>query len=80
MTNMIQKKLTDEQRDYLQALGVDVVNLPAVYDKASLFDYVNKLLVSLSDALGTDRPSHQVVLEATEKVIADLDLLNIKDN
>lgn len=80
MTNMIQKKLTDEQRDYLQALGVDVVNLPEVYDKVSLFDYINKLLSAITDALGTPRPTYQVVLTATESVIEDLDLLINKDD
>ena len=77
---MTQQKLTDEMKDYLQALGVDVVKMPDVYDKASLFDYINKLLSAITDALGTPRPTYQMVLEATEKVMEDLDLLMLKDN
>ena len=77
---MTQNKLTDEQKCYLQSLGVDIVNLPEVYDQVSLFDYINKLLISITDALGTTRPTHQEVLEATERVIDDLDLLITKDN
>ncbi len=77
---MTQQKLTDKQIDYLKDLGVDMVHLPKIYDKASLFDYINKLLSAITDALGTPRPTYQMVLDATESVIEDLDSLITQDD
>lgn len=65
--------MSPEDLKKLESLGVDILDLPKVYDEASLFDFVAKIMTRLSLTLGGPVPTYEQVRLATKEARKNFD-------
>ncbi len=58
--------MTPEDLKKLEALGVDLLDLPKVYDDISLFSFIVQILTKVSSSIGGPVPTYEQVHRAVE--------------
>jgi len=65
--------MSPEDLKKLEDLGVTVLGLPKVYDEISLFDFMARIMMKLSLAVGGPGPTYDQVYTATKKARKNFD-------